>query len=161
MGTITHSLSSYKKTTCTCPTNIHSDLLSLITVIMQNQISLQNTRSTHPETFLTIIPPDPYSLLNQEITNSTTTFINKTLPAPTGIQRLKTQKILTEKRQQREKAQLENHQSHKLLQHVARSELTRIKKFCELNPDIINIVDPITNQTPLHRCAVENNDKMM
>merc|ERR1711972_1292281 len=24
-----------------------------------------------------------------------------------------------------------------------------------------NIVDPITNQSPLHRCAVENNDKMM
>ena len=30
-----------------------------------------------------------------------------------------------------------------------------------MNDSIINIVDPITNQTPMHRCAVENNEKMM
>jgi len=128
---------------------------------MFNQISLQNARATHPETFLTVLPPDPRSLLTQEISNSTSNWIKRTLPHPTGIQRLNTRKILSEKRQQREKAQLENHQAHKLLQHVAKSELSRIKKFCEMNDQIINIVDPITNQTPMHRCAVENNEKMM
>merc|ERR1712142_1459059 len=53
-------------------------------------------------------------------------------------------------------------QAHKLLQYIDQNNTSRIEQFIlYTDGSVINAIDPMSNQAPLHQCAVRNNTKML